>query len=190
MDTRTQNLVEECKRQEESCLYTSTTLFEWLKSMRRYRVLFVVVPIVFGGIATWPLFKQQPGYEWLTGLCALLAGITPAIYKALNLDVSLDVIAKHAHQYKILQDRFRQAWRVTALGSLDDFANEFHDLMARMDAARSSSLTPPECFFKKARRKILDGHYEFSVDASNHKAPPNDANTGARIEGQSPKTAR
>ena len=87
MDARTQNLIEECKRQEESCLYTSTTLFEWLKSMRRYRVLFVVAPIILGGIAAWPIFKQQPGCEWLTGLCALLAGITPAIYKALNLDV-------------------------------------------------------------------------------------------------------
>lgn len=51
MDARTQNLIEECKRQEESCLYTSTTLFEWLKSMRRYRVLFVVAPIILGGIA-------------------------------------------------------------------------------------------------------------------------------------------
>jgi len=169
MDARTENLVEECKRQEESCLYTSTTLFEWLKSMRRYRVLFVVMPIVFGGIATWPLFKQQPGYEWLTGLCALLAGITPAIYKALNLDVSLNVIAKQAHQYKILQDRFRQAWRVSALGAQDEFVNEFQALMARMDAVRSTSLTPPESFFKKARRKIMDGHYEFSVDSGDKK---------------------
>jgi hypothetical protein len=169
MDARTKNLIEECKRQEESCLYTSTTLFEWLKSMRFYRVLFVVAPIILGGIATWPIFKQQPGYEWLTGLCALLAGITPAIYKALNLDVSLDVIAKHAHQYKILQDRFRQAWSVTALGGQDQFIKEFQALMTGMDAARASSLTPPECFFKKAQQKISDGHYVFSIDAANPK---------------------
>ena len=169
MDARTQNLIEECKRQEESCLYTSTTLFEWLKSMRRYRVLFVVAPIILGGIAAWPIIKQQPGYEWLTGLCALLAGITPAIYKALNLDVSLDVIAKHAHQYKILQDRFRQAWRVSALGGQEQFIKEFQALMAGMDAARAASLTPPECFFKKARRKIMDGHYDFSIDSTSQK---------------------
>ena len=160
MDARTQDLIEECKRQEESCLYTSATLFEWLKSMRRYRVLFVVAPIILGGIAAWPIFKQQPGYEWLTGLCALLAGITPAIYKALNLDVSLDVIAKHAHQYKILQDRFRQAWRVSALGTQDEFVKEFQALMAGMDAARSASLMPPECFFKEARKEIMAGHYD------------------------------
>ena len=164
MDERTQNLINECKRQEESCCYTSTTLFEWLKSMRRYRVFFVVFPIVLGGIAAWPLLKQQSGYEWLTGLCALLAGLVPAIQKALNLDVSLDVIAKHAHQYKILQDRFRQASTITALGKVEDFGKEFHELMERMDAARSSSLTPPERFFKKAREKIEAGHYDFQVD--------------------------
>ena len=164
MDERTQNLIDECKRQEESCLYTSTTLFEWLKSLRCWRVFFVVVPIILGAVATWPLLRQQADYKWLTGACALLAGLAPAVYKALNFDVSLDMITKYAHEFKILQDRFRQAWRVTALGSFDDFKKEFDNLMARMDVARSSSLIAPERFFKKARNKIQVGHYDFNVD--------------------------
>lgn len=169
MDERTQNLIDECKRQEESCLYTSAILFEWLKSMRRYRVFFVVGPILLGGVATWPLLQHQTGYEWLTGVCALLAGIAPAIYKALDLDVSLAVISKHAHQYKILQDHFRQAWRVAALGGAEGFEKEFHELMERMDVVRSSSLTAPERFFKKARAKIQAGHYDFGVDLDDRK---------------------
>lgn len=99
MDERTQNLIDECKRQEESCLYTSTALFEWLKGLRTWRVVFVVGPIILGGVATWPLLKQQPGYEWVTGACALLAGIAPAIYKALDLDQSLAAITKHANHF-------------------------------------------------------------------------------------------
>ena len=164
MDERTQNLIDECKRQEDSCLYTSTTLFEWLKSLRIWKTAFIVGPIILGAVATWSLLTKQTGYEWLTGTCALLAGIIPAVYKALNLDESLTAIAQHAHQFKILQDRFRQAWRVTAIGSADDFKKEFEDLMVRMDAVRSSSLTVPERFFKKAREKINDGHYNFAVD--------------------------
>ena len=164
MDSRIPTLIDECKRQEESCLFTSATLFEWLKSMRRWRVFFVVGPIILGGIATWPLLNRQPDYEWLTAACALLAGLTPAIYKALDFDVSLDVIAKQAHQYKILQDRFRQAWRVTALGGPDQFKEEFDELMKQMDAARSSNLTAPERFFKSAQKKIGAGHYNFTVD--------------------------
>ena len=164
MDERAQNLIDECKRQEESCLYTSAMLFEWLKSLRRWKVAFVVAPIVLGGIATWPLLTRQPDYDWVTAACALLAGLAPAVYKALDFDVSLDVVAKHAHAFKILQDRFRQAWRVTGLAPGDAFEKEFSSLMERLDAARSSSLTAPERFFRKAQAKILAGHYEFSVD--------------------------
>ena len=171
MDQRTENLIAECKRQEDSCLYTSTTIFEWLKSLRCWRVVFVVVPIILGGLATWPLLAKQTGLEWVTGVCALLAGLTPAVYKALDLDVSLDTLAKSAHQFKILQDRFRQAWRVTALGGFDDFKAAFDALMECMDTARAGSLTPPERFFKKAQKKINSGDYDFCVDLQNQDNP-------------------
>ncbi len=164
MDERTQSLIDECKRQEESCLYTAATLFEWLKSMRRWKLAFVVAPIVLGGVATWPLLARQPDYEWVRATCARLAGFAPAVYKARDFDVSLDVIARHAYEFKILQDRFRQACRITALAPGDAFEKEFSSLMERLDVARSPSLTAPERFFRKAQGKIQSGHYNFSVD--------------------------
>jgi len=94
MDERAKNLAEECRRQEESCLYTSTALFEWLKFLRCLKALFVVVPIVLGAVAAFPLLKSAPELAWLTGICALLASVFPAVYKALDLDVSLDTVAK------------------------------------------------------------------------------------------------
>lgn len=172
MSECTQKLIDECKRQEESCLYTSATFFEWLKSLRLWRVFFVVAPIALGAVATWPLLTKQSGYEWVTGVCALLAGVAPGVYKALDFDVSLDVIAKQAHQFKILQDRFRQAWRVTALQASDDFIKEFDDLMTRMDDARSASLTAPDRFFNKGRKKIQAGHYDFAIDLQNNPSVP------------------
>ena len=165
MGGRADNLVAECKRQEESCLYTSTTLFEWLKCMRVVKVIFVVAPIILGGVAAWPLLSNQNAYKWVTGVCALLAGFAPAIYKALDLDVNLNLIAKQANVFKTLQDRFRQARTVTALGAFEEFEEEFDRLMARMDDARASSLTAPERFFRKAQAKIDAGHYDFAVDA-------------------------
>lgn len=167
MDDRTKNLVDECRRQQESCLYTSTTLFEWLKWLRFWKTCFVVAPILLGALATWPLLSRTESYKWLTGACALLAGVMPAVYKALDFDVSLDAIGKNANQLKVLQDRFRQAWNISALGSFPDFKKEFDDLMTRRDAARNASFTPPERFFKKARAKIEAGHYQFAVDSEN-----------------------
>ena len=164
MDERTRNMIDECRRMEESCLYTSTTLFEWLKCLRFWRALFVVLPIVLGGVAAWPLLAHRDDYKWVTGVCALLAGLAPAIYKALDFDVNLNGIAQFANLSKSLQDRFRQAWRISALGPFEDFKKEFDDLMMRKDAARASSLTAPERFFLKARKKIEAGHYSFAVD--------------------------
>jgi hypothetical protein len=63
-----------------------------------------------------------------------------------------------------LQDRFRQARTVTALGTAENFNIQFDELLNRMDAARSSSLTPPERFFLRAKIKIDAGHYGFEVD--------------------------
>ena len=163
-DTRTQNIVDECKRQEESCLYTSTSLLEWLKRLRVWKALFIITPIILGGVATWPLLAHHDEYKWFTGVCALLAGFSPALYKALDFDVSLKVIAQHAHEFKILQDRFRQAWRIAALGPFPEFKKEFDDLMLKMDDIRRASLTPPDRFFKKAQKKTAAGDYIFSVD--------------------------
>lgn len=165
MEEQTQKLIEECQRQEESCLYTSTVLFEWLKSLRLWKTLFVIVPIVLGGVATWPLLAHQDTYKWVTGACALLAGLFPAVYKALEFDVNLSGIAKHANEFKSLQDRFRQSWRVSALGAFADFRKEFDDLMKRMDTARAASIVAPERFFKKAQAKIHAGHYSFAIDS-------------------------
>src|SRR5262249_25376674 len=156
-------LVAECKRQEESCLYTSTALFEWLKALRFWRIVFVVAPVVLSSIAGWTLLKHISGGEWVTGLCVGLAGTAAAVYKALGLDVSLGVLEKHAHQFKILQDRFRQASRVTSLGPFDEFKQEFDKLMSRMDRAREASLTAPERYFNAARKKIEGGDYAFAA---------------------------
>lgn len=92
MDERTKNLIVECKRLEESCLYMAITIFEWVKSLRSWRAAFVIFPIIFGSLAAWLLFSKQHNMEWFAGVCALLAGLAPAIYKGLNFDISLDVL--------------------------------------------------------------------------------------------------
>ena len=164
MDERTKNLVAECRRQHDSCLYTSTTIFGWLKSLRRWRIFFVIAPIILGTIATAPMLAELDGFQWVTGVCGLLAGLFPAVYKALDLDVSLGMLADRAQQYKKLQDRFRQAADVTALGPFDEFKADFDKLMDAMDIARDNGLTPPEKFFKEAQAKIQSGDYDFDVD--------------------------
>jgi len=164
MDLATQALVNECKRQEESCLYTSTSLFEWLKALRSWRRVLITTPIILSAIATSAIIKQYSHYEWIAGVSALLAGILPAVLKALELDRDLIAIARQAGQFKVLQDRFRQLWRVGALGDSEGFKRDFKANMKEMDDLRLASSAVPDRFFAKAQQKIGEGHYDFAVD--------------------------
>lgn len=161
MEARAQEIINECKRQEESCLYTSSSLFSWLKEVRVWRVVFIVLPIVAGSIASAKILLKDPSFDWFTAAAAMAAGLFPALFKALDLDVSLKTIADSANRFKTLQDRFRQASRVGATGPLEALEEEFKSLMDRMDDARSASPPVPERHFRKAQKKISKGDYTF-----------------------------
>lgn len=161
MDARAEQIVQEAKRQEESCLYTSTALYSWQKEVRILRVVFIVVPIIFGSFASARIFVRDPCYDWLVAIAALVAGLFPAIFKALDLDMNLKTIADSANRFKTLQDRFRQLSLIGATGEPEQIEADFEALMQRMDDARASNPTIPERHFAKAQRKIKDGAYDF-----------------------------
>lgn len=164
---RLKTFVAECRREEESCLYSSTTLYIWLRSVRRWRSTFIAAPIVLGGIGSWAVLKgtHDPTVTWFTAACSLLAGMFPAIFKALELDQQVADLSHQAAQFKNLQDRFRQTANFTTIDSLDDAEQKFEELMNQLEEIRSNSSTPPERFFRAAQSKIAKGDYNFLVDA-------------------------
>lgn len=155
-------IIAECRRQEESCLYTSTSLYIWLRSVRCQKRFFVAAPIVIGGIAGLSIL-QDWGWDW-AALLALLASLFPALADALKFETSVDETSRLAAEFKALQDRFRRTANVTALGDVQAAEKALAELMDRMDVARSVSITAPEWAFKEAQRKIAEGHYSFAVD--------------------------
>ncbi|MGH8555975.1 MAG: hypothetical protein ACRESZ_00665 [Methylococcales bacterium] len=165
IEDRRAAIIAECHRQEESCLYTSATLFIWLRHVRFQKQFFVGVPIVIGGIAGIAILKDSLP-DWLLALLAFLASLFPALADGLKIETRVDEIARLAAEFKALQDRFRRAANITALSDVETAEKTLAELMDRMDVARSSSITPPEWAFVRARRKIAAGHYEFAVDMS------------------------
>jgi hypothetical protein len=161
MDQRAQEIIAECKRQEESCLYTSTALFSWQKETRKLRVIFIVVPIICSSFASARLLLRDPTFDWLVAIFALIAGLFPAIFKALDLDVSLATIADSANRFKTLQDRFRQAALIGATSKTEELEEQFTALMQRMDDARSANPPIPDRHFASAQKKIKGGDYDF-----------------------------
>lgn len=163
IERRRKTVIAECRRQEESCLWTSTTLYIWLRWVRRQRQFFVAAPIIIGGIAGLSVLKAWAP-DWVIALLAFVASLFPALANALKFETRVEDIAKHAADFKNLQDRFRQVATIVAPADLRDAESRLESLMERMDAARVKSITPPEWAFKAARKKIEAGHYSFTVD--------------------------
>jgi hypothetical protein len=164
-DPRFGPLMQECRREAETCKYTAAQLYIWLRSQRRIERAFIILPIVFGAIATWSVIDSTVPYaKWITGICALLAGLLPAIYAALKLDVHVGSIAGAAAEYSNLRDRFRQLQTLGPAGSVEACQESFNGLMRRLEDVRKLGLAPPERFFEAARKKVKEGHYDYDAD--------------------------
>lgn len=165
-DEKTHSLVQECKRQEESCLYTSAGLYIWQKRSRFWKNVFVIAPIVIGGLASSKLLtgSDQDWVSYLAAAMALLAGFFPAIYKALGMDMRVNEIGQAASEFTNLRDRFRQLAEIKSQSNFEEFEAAFEQVMDRMDAARKNAPPMPEWCFEQARGKIRKGDYSFDAD--------------------------
>lgn len=166
MGSKASDLVQECKRQSENCLYTSTSFFFWLRVLRWARVLFVAVPLAFGSAASWTLLTESDleSVKLTTSVLAFFAGLLPSVYAALKLDDRLEEMKQSAVEFKNLQDRFRQVALISSKKRFAEFDADFQQVMERMERAREPGHTPPEFIFKLAQRKVQSGDYTFDVD--------------------------
>ena len=166
MAKRNDDLIQECTREVENCLYASTSMFIWLRWRRHVKTFFIVTPLVLGSFATWELMTQSE--HWLVRLiaafAAFIAGLMPSIYAALKYDDDIDKLRLVAAEFKNLQDRFRQVAVISSKKSFKEFEADFRCVMDRMEAARVESVTPPEWAFKQAQKKVQSGDYTFDVD--------------------------
>ncbi|MSO71662.1 MAG: hypothetical protein EXQ88_06595 [Alphaproteobacteria bacterium] len=159
-------LVLECRREEESCLYSSTTFYIWLRFLRALRGLLWIVAAVAGGMAASHNLRSDPENKTLSALAALLAVILPGIGNALRLDRTIRDYESAAGKIKNLQGEFRRAAKVCLHKPVVEFDAETRKLFKAMNEARKPSLTPPDFCFWLAQRKIRKGHYRFDADDS------------------------
>ena len=172
MKTKTTELILECKRMSENCLYSSTAFFIYLRVLRWVRIAFIAFPLVLESIATWNILTESDAglVKMLVALCAFLAGLLPTVYAALKFDEHLADSKLLASEFKNLQDRFRQAALVASKKPFAEFEAEFNSLMDRLEQARKPSPTLPEWGFKRAQKKVKSGDYDFDVDLAQAEA--------------------
>jgi hypothetical protein len=162
-----QALKTQCAEQQERCQYTSASLFIWLRWLRKIRIVFVVLPIVFGAVASWDLLKRQGGtFSIVTAVLALLAGVIPAVYSALKLDDHLPTASRLAGEYKNLEILFRDLEKIGPFKPVAEFEAQYQVARERLEKANAEAYTAPEFCFRAAKKKIDAGHYSFDQQST------------------------
>lgn len=153
-------LIEECRTEEENCLYTSTTFFIWLKFLRSARALLWVGGVAASAFAASHILRGAEEHKLLVAGAALLAVVLPGTIRTLRLDKAIDDYAAAAATFKILQGEFRRAANVWSQKHADDFEADARKLFKQGNDARKPSLTPPDICFWLAQKKIKSGDYD------------------------------
>ncbi|MEQ1935031.1 MAG: hypothetical protein ABL962_14320 [Fimbriimonadaceae bacterium] len=161
-------IVKECKRQVENCLYTSTAMMIWLRWLRYMRGGLIALGVTCGALAGWNLLSRSndDDVQAFSGVLAIISAVIPAAFAALRLDERVETCRKLAGEFKNLQDRFRQVACIDSKADEVGLRHRFNEAMWRIDRARQEVYTPPEWCFVDARRKIVAGDYTFDVDES------------------------
>ena len=153
-----EDLIRECKRQEESCQYTSTALYGWLAAAQWQNRAWNALPIACGALASFAVLAQA--LPVVAGFLAMLAGLLPAIYDKLGIQAHTDDIAAQAGAYKNLENRFRQAAEIISADGAGALKAELERLMQQIEVLRAKPLMIPPKHFEAGRAKIKSGHYE------------------------------
>jgi hypothetical protein len=157
-------LIEECAREEENALYTSTTFFIWLRFLKAVRALLWAAAAFGSALAASHILRGAPGMKLVMAGAALAGVLLPGIGRALRLDAAIRDYTEAAGRFKNLQGEVRRARLIWSNKPFADFEAEARKLFKAMNDARKPSLTPPEWCFRLARRKIKAGHYTHDAD--------------------------
>lgn len=160
----------EALRQEENCLYTSTALYGWLKTVKFQHGVVVLAPILLTALAGFSYVKDLAP-AWSVALAGLLSTLIPSIAKALDFETHVNELKDAAGEYKSLQDRFRQLAKIVVHGDASAAEARLSELMDRLDAVRAKSIVVPQEYFEAAQKKIKGGAYDFSVDMDLRNGP-------------------
>ena len=153
-------LIAECEREEENCLYTSTSFYIWLRMLKATRAGLWTLGAIGSVVSANSILRGRQDYQVVMAALALAGVLMPGLIKAVQLDAAIKDYAAATASFKNLQGEFRRAAKVSSSKPFAEFEAEARKIIKAMNEARKPSLTPPEWCFRLAQKKIKRGDYD------------------------------
>jgi hypothetical protein len=153
-------LIAECQREEENCLYTSTSFYIWLRTLKITRGSLWGLGAIGSIVSASSILGGIQGYPIIIAGLALAGVLMPGLIKALRLDAAIKDYATDAASFKNLQGEFRRAAKVWSHKPFAEFEADARKVIKALNEARKPSLTPPEWCFRLAQKKVKRGDYD------------------------------
>jgi len=105
-------LIAECEREEENCLYTSTSFYIWLRMLKTTRAGLWTLGAIGSIVSANSILRGRQDYQVVMAALALAGVLMPGLIKAVQLDAAIKDYTAAAGSFKNLQGEFRRAAKV------------------------------------------------------------------------------
>ena len=165
----TEEIINEAKRVEESCLYSAKGHFVCAHFWSGFHLYIGIPSVVLAGVAGTTAFTDLPV---IAGVTAVIVTILTSISTFLNPKERSSSHFTAANSYDSLQSKTRRFWSIECKSEQENvLTHKLGSLSEERDRINRESLQIPRWAYRKARKYIEDGEAEHEVDRLPVKDP-------------------
>jgi hypothetical protein len=141
-----------------NCVWSYVSMLAWLRALRAAKILMLIFPAVFGGLASWYSLHLPQNTSVVAALAAL-AGFFPILFVALGLDERIAYYRTLAGRYRLIHALFQNISCTAARYETQTLEKEYDRAFADYCRVREEAHTVPRWCFVHAKKVIEKGEY-------------------------------
>lgn len=139
-------------------LWNYVSILSWLRALRAIKIILIIFPAVFGGLASWYALQPTPNAHMAAAFAAL-AGFFPIVFVALGLDERIGYYKTLAGKYRLIHSQFENISTTSARYDDSSLEAEYDRAFGEYCRVREEAHTVPRWCFVRTKKAIEAGEY-------------------------------
>ena len=158
-------IIEEAKRIEEDCLYSSKRQFETANTWMRIHYWIGIPATVFSAIAGVSILSQSNSYI-IAGFLAIMVAALIAVSTFLNPNEKATLHHNAGNRYNALKEKARYFYQIECINNADfqQLKEKLKELSRKKEELNKDSPLTHRKAYEKAKKGIQNGEADYNVD--------------------------